>query len=76
MIEHMLNTINCFASHGSEWSVEIFLKLSISFAKLSPMRAESYLPLPNDLKKNFNLVYIETKQPTIAFSFALLQPII
>ena len=56
MIEHMLNSINCFASHGSGWIIERISKVTINFAKLSPMRAGSYLPLPLGLKKqNFNL---------------------
>ena len=42
MIEHMLKTINCFASHGSGWLVEEISKVNINFAILSPMRAASY----------------------------------
>ena len=62
MIEHMLNTISCFASHGSGWLVEKISKATINFAKTSPMRAGSYLTLPNDPKKRkFNLGTIETK---------------
>ena len=51
MIEHMLNSINCFASHGSGWIIERISKVTINFPKLSPMRAGSYLPLPLGLKK-------------------------
>ena len=54
MIDHMLNTINCFASHGSGWLVEKISKVTTNFA--------SYVSLPNDPKKqNFSLVNIETK---------------
>ena len=44
----MLNTFNCFASHGNEWIVE---KIRIKFAKLSPMRDGSYIYFTNDLHK-------------------------
>ena len=41
MIEHMVNAINTFASHGSGWIVERIEKLAVSFAALSPIRAGS-----------------------------------
>ena len=73
MIEHMLNSINCFASHGSGWIIERVSKVTINFAKLSPMRAGSYLPLPLGLKKqNFNLVNIETKTNDICFLYCFI----
>ena len=74
MIEHMLNSINCFAaSHGSGWIIERISKVNINFAKLSPMRAGSYLPLPLGLKKqNFNLVNIQTKTNDICFLFCFI----
>ena len=34
MIEHMVNAINTFASHGSGWIVERIEKLAVSFAAL------------------------------------------
>ena len=50
LIEHMNNAINTFASHGSGWIVERIEKLAVSFAAFSPIRAGSYIDLPNSLK--------------------------
>ena len=50
MIEHMVNAINTFASHGSGWIVERIEKLAVSFAAFSPIRAGSYIDLPDSLK--------------------------
>ena len=73
MIELMLSTINCFASHGIGRLVEKISKVAVNFAKIYPMRP-SYLPLQNYLKKqNFNLVNIETKTRTNVFRTAFLQ---
>ena len=73
MIEHMLNSINCFASHGSGWITERISKVTINFAKLSPMRAGSYLLLPLGLKKqNFNLVNIKTKTNDKGFLYCFI----
>ena len=47
MIEHMANAINTFSSHGSGWIVERIEKMSVSFAAFSPMRAGSYINLPD-----------------------------
>ena len=52
MIEHMLNSVNCFASHGNWRIIERISKVTTNFVKLSPMRAGCYLPLPLGLKKN------------------------
>ena len=50
MIEHMVNAVNTFASHGSGWVVERIEKLAVSFAANSPIRAGSYIDLPDLLK--------------------------
>ena len=49
-IEHMVNVINTFSSHGSGWVVERIEKLSVVFAAFSPIRAGSYIDLPDSLK--------------------------
>ena len=49
-IEHMVNDINMFASHGSGWIVERIEKLAVSFAAFSPIRVGSYIDLPDSLK--------------------------
>ena len=73
MIEHMLNSINCFASHGRGWIIERISKVTINFAKMSPMRAGSYLPLPLGLKKqNFNIVNIEIKTNDKCFLYCFI----
>ena len=50
LIEHMVNVINTFASHGSGWIVERIEKLAVSFAAFSPIRAGSYIDIPDSLK--------------------------
>ena len=50
MIERMVNAIIMFASHGSGWIVERIEKLAVSFAAFSPIRAGSYIDLPDSLK--------------------------
>ena len=50
MIEHMVNAINTFSSHGSKWIVERIEKMSVSFAAFSPIQAGSYIELPDSLK--------------------------
>ena len=49
LIEHMVNQVNSFSSHGSRWIIDIIEKLQISFAAFSPIRARSYLELPDAL---------------------------
>ena len=73
MIEHLLNSINCFASHGSGWIIERISKVTINIAKLYPMRAGSYLPLPFGLKKqNLDLLNIETKTNDKCFLYCFI----
>ena len=63
LIEHMVNAINTFASHGSGWIVERIEKLVIYFAACSPIRAGSYIDLPDSLKpvkERFNKIKRET----------------
>ena len=49
LIEHMVNAINTFSSHGSGWIVERIEKLSVSFAAFSPIRASCNIHLPDSL---------------------------
>ena len=73
MIEHMLNSVNCFASHGNWRIIERISKVTTNFVKLSPMRAGCYLPLPLGLKKqNFNLVNIQTKMNYKCFLYCFI----
>ena len=46
MIEHMLNSINCFASHGSGWIIERISKVTINFAKLLQCAQEATCRYP------------------------------
>ena len=50
-VDQMLNTITMFGSHGSGWVVDEISRINIFSAKLSPIRAGSYIPLPPILKK-------------------------
>ena len=50
LIEHMVNIINTFTSHGSGWIVERIEKLAVNFAAFSPIRAGSYIDLHDSLK--------------------------
>ena len=49
LIEHMVNQVNSFSSHGSGWIIDRIEKLQISFAAFSPIRAGSYLELHDAL---------------------------
>ena len=49
LIEHMVNQVNSFSSHGRGWIIDRIEKLQISFAAFSPIRAGSYLELPDAL---------------------------
>ena len=49
LIEHMVNQVNSLSSHGSGWIIDRIKKLQISFATFSPLRAGSYLELPDAL---------------------------
>ena len=72
MIEHMLNSINCFASHGSGWIIERISKVTINFAKLSPCAQEATCRYPLVSKNNFNLVNIETKTNDKCFLYCFI----
>ena len=45
LVEHMVNQVNSFSSHGSGWIIDRIEKLQISFAVFSSIRAGSYLEL-------------------------------
>ena len=49
LIEHMVKQVNSLSSHGSGWLIDRIEKFQISFAAFSPLRAGSYLELPDAL---------------------------
>ena len=51
MVDQMVNTITMFGSQGSGWMIDENSRVNICLAKLSPIRARSYIPLPPNLKK-------------------------
>ena len=71
LIEHMVNQVNSFSSHGSGWIIGRIEKQQISFAVFSPKRAGPYLELPDAL----SAVCILLTVMTVAFYAALLQHI-
>ena len=73
LIEHMVNKINSFSSHGSGWVIDRIEKLQISFAAFSPIRAESYLELPDALSAASTLLTnINTKDDERCFLYCFL----
>ena len=48
LFEHMINQVNFFPSHSTGLIIDRIEKLQISSAAFSPIRAESYLKLPDE----------------------------
>ena len=70
LIEHMVNQVNSFSSHGSGWIIDRIEKLQISFAAFSPIRAGSYLELPDALSAVSTLLTnINTKDDDRCFLY-------
>ena len=73
LIEDMVNQVNFFSFYCSVLIIGRIGKLQISFAALSPLRAGSYLELPDALSAASSLPTKSTlKMMTVAFSAALL----
>ena len=71
LIEHMVNQVNSFSSHGSGWIIDRIEKLQISFAAFSPIRAGSYLELPDALSAASTLLTnINTKDDDRCFLYS------
>ena len=51
MVDQMVNTITLLGYHGSEYVIDEISRINICLAKLSPIRAGSYIPLPPHLRK-------------------------
>ena len=51
MVDQMVNTITLLGYHGSEYVIDEISRINICLAKLFPIRAGSYIPLPPNLKK-------------------------
>ena len=70
LIEQMVNQVNSFSSHGSGWIIDRIEKLQISFAAFSPIRAGSYLELPDALSAASTLLTnINTKDDDRCFLY-------
>ena len=70
LIEHMVNQVNSFSSHGSGWIIDRIEKLQIIFAAFSPIRAGSYLELPDALSAASTLLTeINTKDDDRCFLY-------
>ena len=68
LIEHMVNQVNSFSSHGSGWIIDRIEKLQISFAAFSSIRAGSDLELPDALSAGSTLLTnINTKDDDRCF---------
>ena len=68
LIKHMVNQVNSFSSHGVGWIIDRFEKLQNSFASSSPIRAGSYLELPDVLSAASTLLTnINTKNDDHCF---------
>ena len=70
VIEHMVNQVNSITSHGSGWIIDRNEKLQISFAAFSPIKAGSYLELPDALSAASTLLTnINTKDDDRCFLY-------
>ena len=70
LIEHMINQVNSFSSHGSGWMIDRIEKLQINFAAFSPRGAGSYLELPDALSAASTLLTnINTKDDDRCFFY-------
>ena len=70
LIEHMVNQVNSFSSHGSGWIIDRIEKLQISFAAFSPIRAGFYLELPDALSASSTVfTYMNTNDYDRCFLF-------
>ena len=70
MVEQMANIIIKFGSHRSGWVIDEISRANICLAKLSPIRAGSYIPLPPYLKKHKrNLVNVHITSDHNCFLF-------
>lgn len=49
MIDQLVSTLSTFASYGSGWIVDAITGIKVNLVKFSPIRAGSYLALPNEL---------------------------
>ena len=49
LIQHMVKQVKSFSSHESGWIIDRIEKLKINFTAFSPIRAGSYLELPDAL---------------------------
>ena len=47
-----LTQLPCLVFHGSGWVIDEISRVNICLAKLSPIRAGSYIPLPPNLNKH------------------------
>ena len=52
MVDQMVSKITMFGSHGSGWVIDAISRVDICLAKLYPIIAVSYIPLPPNLKKH------------------------
>ena len=70
LIEPMVNQVSSFSSHCSGWNTDRIEKLQISFAAFSPIKAGSYLELPDALSAASTLVTnINTKDDDRCFLY-------
>ena len=70
LIEHTVNQVNSYSSRGSGLIIDRIEKMQTSFAAFSPIRAGSYLELPDALSKTSTLLTnINTKDDDRCFLY-------
>ena len=70
LIEHLVNPVNSFSSHGSGWIFDRIEKLQIIFAAFSPIKAGYYLELPDALSAASTLLTnVNTKDDDRCFLY-------
>ena len=73
LIEPMVNQVNSFSYHCSGWIIDRIENLQIDFAASSPIRAGSYLELPDALSAASTLLTnINTKDDDRCFLYCFL----
>ena len=61
-VEKMMIVLLTFASNGSGWVLEKFIKIIVNFARYRPITGSSYIALPSKLQNCRGLPYIRNHE--------------
>ena len=68
IIEQILKKVDKYEERGSGWVLHQLLRLNLHTYEYTPLRASTYIPLPNDLKAKEAVVNIKNKVYVFLFS--------